>query len=89
MERLSLGPNGGILFCMEFVEDNMDQIKDVIMEEDAYILFDCPGQVAFRMILLNQSPPSFSYSTNHKLFSYSANHRLPFPILPITVNFGE
>ena len=41
MERLSLGPNGAILFCMEYIEKNLDKLKDVIMSQKAYVIFDC------------------------------------------------
>ena len=45
MERLSLGPNGAILFCMEYIEENLDRLKDLIVSQKAYVIFDCPGQV--------------------------------------------
>ncbi|KAB2613271.1 hypothetical protein D8674_035587 [Pyrus ussuriensis x Pyrus communis] len=48
MEELGLGPNGGLLYCMEHLEDNLDEW---LMEEldnytdDDYLVFDCPGQI--------------------------------------------
>jgi len=41
-----LGPNGGILYALEELEQNMDWLEKGLKElgED-YILFDCPGQV--------------------------------------------
>ncbi|BFG25551.1 hypothetical protein CerSpe_118250 [Prunus speciosa] len=48
MEELGLGPNGGLLYCMEHLEDNLD---DWLTEEldnyldDDYLVFDCPGQI--------------------------------------------
>ncbi|XP_039260373.2 GPN-loop GTPase 3-like [Styela clava] len=46
-EELRFGPNGGLVFCMEYFAKNMDWIKEFItdMEEDSYFLFDCPGQI--------------------------------------------
>lgn len=48
MEELKLGPNGGLIYCMEYLEDNMDdwlqeQLDDYI--DDDYVVFDCPGQI--------------------------------------------
>ncbi|KAG5641967.1 hypothetical protein DXG03_003841 [Asterophora parasitica] len=47
MEELGLGPNGGMLYCMEYLEANLDWLEERLKElgEDAYILFDLPGQV--------------------------------------------
>ena len=45
MERLTLGPNGAILFCMEYIENNMEKLKDMVTKQNAYVIFDCPGQV--------------------------------------------
>lgn len=41
-----LGPNGGVLYALEELEQNMQWLEDGLKElgED-YILFDCPGQV--------------------------------------------
>lgn len=48
MDELTLGPNGGLLYCMEFLEQNITWLMDRLKEkEDSYnyVLFDCPGQV--------------------------------------------
>ncbi|CAN4096212.1 unnamed protein product [Withania somnifera] len=48
MEELGLGPNGGLMYCMEHLEENLD---DWLTEEldnyldDDYLVFDCPGQI--------------------------------------------
>lgn len=41
-----LGPNGGILYALEELENNMEWLENGLKElgED-YVLFDCPGQV--------------------------------------------
>ncbi|KAJ5329635.1 hypothetical protein N7541_000200 [Penicillium brevicompactum] len=46
MEEDKLGPNGGVLYALEELEQNFDWLEDGLKElgED-YILFDCPGQV--------------------------------------------
>lgn len=46
MENLKLGPNGGLIYCMEYLEKNLDWFKSQLEKfNDCYILFDCPGQV--------------------------------------------
>jgi len=46
MSSLTLGPNGGLMYCMEFLEKNMDWLmKQLSSYKDHYFLFDCPGQV--------------------------------------------
>lgn len=46
MEQEELGPNGGVLYALEELEENWDWMEDRLKElgED-YVLFDCPGQV--------------------------------------------
>ena len=47
-EELKYGPNGGLLFCMQYLVENMDWLKDQIDEfasDDVYFIFDCPGQI--------------------------------------------
>ncbi|KIP08933.1 hypothetical protein PHLGIDRAFT_87418 [Phlebiopsis gigantea 11061_1 CR5-6] len=47
MNEHGLGPNGGMLYCMEYLEANYDWLEDRLKElgDDVYILFDLPGQV--------------------------------------------
>lgn len=46
MGGLKLGPNGGLLYCMEYVEANLDWLEEKLKQySDCYFLFDCPGQV--------------------------------------------
>ncbi|KAL0488406.1 GPN-loop GTPase [Acrasis kona] len=47
MEELNLGPNGGLLYCMEYLVQNKNWLHDRIKEigDDVYLLFDCPGQI--------------------------------------------
>lgn len=47
MDEHRLGPNGGMLYCMEYLEENFDWLEERVKElgPDAYILFDLPGQV--------------------------------------------
>ena len=47
MEKFGLGPNGGMLYCMEYLEENSDWLESRLRDlgDDAYVLFDLPGQV--------------------------------------------
>ncbi|KAI4470864.1 xpa-binding protein 1-related [Holotrichia oblita] len=41
-----LGPNGALMFCMEYLEQNFDWLLDKLQQlRDYYLLFDMPGQV--------------------------------------------
>jgi len=47
MEELELGPNGGLVFCMEYLVDHPEWLEDLVdgLGEDCYVLLDCPGQI--------------------------------------------
>uniref|UniRef100_A0A8D0HS66 GPN-loop GTPase 2 n=1 Tax=Sphenodon punctatus TaxID=8508 RepID=A0A8D0HS66_SPHPU len=46
MDNLKLGPNGGLIYCMEYLEANFDWLQEKLTKlKDHYFLFDCPGQV--------------------------------------------
>lgn len=46
MASLGLGPNGGLIYCMEYLEANADWLRDRLQAlRGHYVLFDCPGQV--------------------------------------------
>ncbi|TYJ26160.1 hypothetical protein E1A91_A07G099500v1 [Gossypium mustelinum] len=48
MEELGLGPNGGLIYCMEHLEDNLDDWLNEELDnylDDDYLVFDCPGQI--------------------------------------------
>lgn len=45
-DDMRLGPNGGLVFCMEYLANNLDWLEEQLGDdEDDYILFDCPGQI--------------------------------------------
>ncbi len=45
MREHSLGPNGALIFCMEWLDTNLHLLKDRLAPyADKYILFDFPGQ---------------------------------------------
>lgn len=46
MEELDLGPNGGLVYCMDYIDVNFDWLKEKLAAlKNKYVLFDFPGQV--------------------------------------------
>lgn len=41
-----LGPNGGVLYALEELDENVEWLEEQLKRlGDDYVLFDCPGQV--------------------------------------------
>lgn len=47
MDFTKLGPNGGLIYSMEYLIENIDWLEDQIqgLGPEDYVLFDCPGQL--------------------------------------------
>ena len=48
MDELGLGPNGGLMYCMEYIEHHLDHVVQLIqsrVQPTTYLLIDLPGQV--------------------------------------------
>lgn len=46
MDEFGLGPNGGIMYCLEYLEANMDWLEERLKQyAGSYLLFDFPGQI--------------------------------------------
>ncbi|CAE6504608.1 unnamed protein product, partial [Rhizoctonia solani] len=50
MDEYGLGPNGGMLYCMEYLDANFDWLEEQLgtlnlLNGDSYVVFDVPGQV--------------------------------------------
>ena len=50
MEELELGPNGGLIYCMEYIEHHLGDVVGILRSRladhpSAYLLIDLPGQV--------------------------------------------
>lgn len=44
-DELKFGPNGGLVFCMEYLVENPGWLKKKLGDaQDDYVVFDCPGQ---------------------------------------------
>jgi len=45
-EELNYGPNGGLVYCMEFLTNNLDWLEEELGNfENDYLIFDLPGQI--------------------------------------------
>ncbi|OQR71408.1 GPN-loop GTPase 3-like [Tropilaelaps mercedesae] len=46
-EELRLGPNGGLIFCLEYLIRNPSWLTEQLIDtpDDEYFIFDCPGQI--------------------------------------------
>ena len=47
MDELHLGPNGSLVYCMEYLLQDMDWLEEKLNEydDDEYLIVDCPGQI--------------------------------------------
>jgi len=46
MSELGYGPNGGLVYCFEYLLENMDWFEEELGEYDTdYLVIDCPGQI--------------------------------------------
>ncbi|KAK6078749.1 hypothetical protein SCUP234_06087 [Seiridium cupressi] len=47
MEEMGLGPNGGLIYCFEFLMENLDFLTEGLdsLTEEYLIIFDMPGQI--------------------------------------------
>ncbi|KAK3330419.1 GPN-loop GTPase [Apodospora peruviana] len=47
MEEMHLGPNGGLIYCFEFLMENLDFLTEALdsLTEEYLIIFDMPGQI--------------------------------------------
>lgn len=46
MDSLKLGPNGGLVYCMEYLESNLEWLCEQLAQvRGCYLFIDCPGQV--------------------------------------------
>ncbi|KAI0011302.1 GPN-loop GTPase [Xylariaceae sp. FL0662B] len=47
MEEMGLGPNGGLIYCFEFLMENLDFLTESLdsLTEEYLIIFDMPGQI--------------------------------------------
>ncbi|KOS13072.1 atp -binding protein fet5 [Malassezia pachydermatis] len=46
MEEMDLGPNGGLIYCFDYLLNNLDWLENELGNYDNdYLIIDCPGQI--------------------------------------------
>ena len=65
METMGLGPNGGLVYCMQFLLENYSWLEGRLqaLDPNTYLMIDCPGQVKY--LMLEQYPVSVGVSYQH------------------------
>ena len=55
MEELGLGPNGALIYCMEYLIQNMDWLEDNLekFDDDEYLLLDCEYFITLICIIIS------------------------------------
>lgn len=53
VEEMKLGPNGGLVFCIEYLSQNTEWLLDELsqFDEDGYFIFDCPGMILYVQLM--------------------------------------
>ena len=47
-QHLNLGPNGSLIYCLEYLSENMQWLRmklNNLCSSNTYLIFDCPGQI--------------------------------------------
>ncbi|AQZ11370.1 YLR243W [Zygosaccharomyces parabailii] len=87
MEELELGPNGALIYCFEYLLQNLDWLDEEIGDyNDEYLLFDCPGQIELytHIPVLPNIVQHLQVSLN---FSLCATYLLEAPFIVDTSKF--
>ena len=52
MDTMDLGPNGGLVYCMQFLLENYSWLEGKLqaLDPNTYLMIDCPGQVRTKKI---------------------------------------
>ena len=83
MEEFELGPNGGLVYCMEYLLANFSWLEDRLRALGSqYILFDCPGQVSDRDIDIDMRP----YESDTELIVWCTELIVWFAEYTLTLN---
>mmetsp|Transcript_23027 Transcript_23027/g.48033 ORF Transcript_23027/g.48033 Transcript_23027/m.48033 type:complete len:303 (-) Transcript_23027:28-936(-) len=71
MQELQLGPNGALVYSMEYMLENLDWLRDALddLDDDEYIILDCPGQLE----LYTHVPIMKSVLDSLKLWGYDGH----------------
>ncbi|PRT53119.1 GPN-loop GTPase 3 [Wickerhamiella sorbophila] len=81
MEELELGPNGALMYCYEFLLENLDWLDHEIGDYDEeYLIFDCPGQIEL-YTHFPAVPTLVKHLTEHLNFRLCAAYLLEAPFV--------
>jgi hypothetical protein len=80
MQMLKLGPNGALVYCMEFLETNFDWLKSAIKKfpKETYFLFDFPGQVSNLFLLLGITQCRLTIDTKYQIINLNRHYYKSF-----------
>lgn len=87
MEELDMGPNGALIYCFEYLLQNLDWLDEEIGDyNDEYLIFDCPGQIELytHVPIL---PTIVRHLQNQLNFSLCATYLLEAPFVVDTSKF--
>ena len=94
MEEFDLGPNGGLVYCMEYLLSNFSWLEDKLKQLGSqYVLFDCPGQVSIILQLLynyftTTLPLFYHYFTTTSLYFFTTIFaRIAILLLPLLLSY--
>uniref|UniRef100_T1H4K4 GPN-loop GTPase 3 n=1 Tax=Megaselia scalaris TaxID=36166 RepID=T1H4K4_MEGSC len=82
-DDIKLGPNGGLVFCLEYLIENQNWLKEQLCgdehingePDDDYILFDMPGQIElFTHLSMGKQLVKLLESLNFRVVYGSTEH---------------
>ncbi|ODQ80159.1 hypothetical protein BABINDRAFT_35363 [Babjeviella inositovora NRRL Y-12698] len=80
-EEMNLGPNGALIYCFEFLMNNLDWLDEQIGDfNDEYLIFDCPGQIEL-YTHIPILPTIVKHLTSQLNFSLCATYLLEAPFV--------
>lgn len=81
MEEMGYGPNGGLVYCFDFLMNNLDWLDEEIGDYDEeYLIFDCPGQIEL-YTHVPVLPTIVKHLQNNLNFSLCATYLLEAPFV--------
>lgn len=87
MEEMELGPNGALIYCFEYLLQNLDWLDEEIGDyNDEYLIFDCPGQIEL-YTHVPVLPQIVKHLQNQQNFQLCATYLLEAPFVIDTSKF--
>lgn len=87
MEEMDLGPNGSLIYCFEYLLENLDWLDEEVGDyNDEYLIFDCPGQIEL-YTHVPVLPTIVRHLQNQLNFNLCATYLLEAPFIIDTSKF--